>query len=69
MNGAFMDADPVRWFSALGTCRCGKPATGTLMGPRNESYGVSCLKCADVRLKKAAAERATLALRMQERAP
>lgn len=44
------EPDPVRWFNALGTCKCGKPATGTLMGPRNESYGVSCSKCADKRI-------------------
>jgi hypothetical protein len=29
-------ADQVRWFEFLGTCPCGKAATGTLRGPRNE---------------------------------
>lgn len=36
----------VRWFDATGTCRCGKPAHGKLMGPRNESYGSACRTCA-----------------------
>ena len=49
--------DPVRWFDSLGTCACGKPATGKLMGPRNESYGASCRPCADKRLKRARQER------------
>lgn len=50
--------DPVRWFDALGSCqRCGKPATGKLMGPRNESYGNFCSACAIKRLKRADAER------------
>jgi hypothetical protein len=52
------DVDEVRWFENLGTCRCGKPATGTLRGPRNESYGTSCEKCAIARIKKAERERA-----------
>jgi hypothetical protein len=39
------DPDPVRWFEDLGRCRCGRPATGTLRGPRNESYGIACLRC------------------------
>lgn len=52
-----MYADQVRWFEALGTCRCGKPATGVLRGPRNESYGPYCQRCADARLKKAQKER------------
>jgi hypothetical protein len=51
------DIDPVRWFDALGTCGCGKPCTGTLMGPRNESYGRSCTACANKRLAKAKAQR------------
>lgn len=50
-------ADDVRWFDALGTCRCGKPATGKLMGSRNESYGAYCGKCAEKRLKAAQKER------------
>lgn len=49
--------DPVRWFDALGECaECKKPATGKLMGPRNESYGAYCKKCADRRLQKAKRE-------------
>lgn len=51
------EPDPVRWFNALGTCRCGKPAHGRLMGPRNESYGPYCTACATKRLKKAEATR------------
>jgi hypothetical protein len=51
-------ADQARWFEDLGVCRCGKPATGTLRGSRNESYGVSCRKCADLRIDKAERERA-----------
>lgn len=47
------DPDPVRWFVALGSCRCGKSATGTLRGPRNDSYGNSCTACADKRIKAA----------------
>lgn len=50
--------DQVRWFEALGDCwRCGKPATGKLRGPMNQSYGNSCTKCAEQRIKKAEAER------------
>lgn len=49
--------DQVRWFDALGTCACGKPATGVLRGPRNDNYGASCKRCADKRLKQAEAER------------
>ena len=47
------EPDPVRWFDALGLCKCGKPAHGRLMGPRNESYGPACTKCAGARLKRA----------------
>lgn len=50
--------DQVRWYEALGTCKCGKPATGKLRGPMNESYGASCRKCAETRIKKAERERA-----------
>lgn len=49
--------DDVRWFDALGTCRCGKPATGKLMGSRNQSFGPYCKPCADKRLKATAKER------------
>ena len=52
-----MMADQVRWFENLGTCRCGKPATGTLRGPMNESYGAYCARCAYARLKRAERER------------
>ena len=57
-----MYPDQVRWFEALGACHCGKPATGTLRGPRNDSYGVACQKCALSRIKKAEAARARYAL-------
>jgi hypothetical protein len=50
-------ADQVRWFEALGCCACGKAATGTLRGPRNESYGHVCFKCGDARVKRAERER------------
>jgi hypothetical protein len=50
--------DQVRWFEPLGQCECGKPATGTLRGVKNESYGYSCLKCANKRLKRAERDRA-----------
>jgi DNA-directed RNA polymerase subunit RPC12/RpoP len=46
--------DPVQWFAGLGEChKCGKPAHGKLMGPRNESYGVYCTRCAEARLVRA----------------
>ncbi len=50
-------ADQVRWFDQLGTCPCGKPAHGILVGPRNESYGAYCIKCAEKRLELAEKER------------
>ena len=38
-----MVADPVQWFQEYGPCyECGKPATGVLRGPRNDSYGNYC---------------------------
>lgn len=44
--------DDVRWFDALGKCReCPKPATGKLMGSRNDSYGPYCQSCAEKRLR------------------
>jgi hypothetical protein len=49
--------DPARWFDALGGCRCGKKATGTLRGTRNESLGIYCDRCAAARIKKADRER------------
>jgi len=36
----------IRYFRKLGVCRCGKPATGWLMGARNDEYGVACEPCA-----------------------
>lgn len=45
--------DQVRWFEQLGTCKCGKPATGTLRGPRNESYGHACNRCGNARVRAA----------------
>jgi hypothetical protein len=53
-----MPEPPIRWFDQLGTCACGKPAIGTLRGPKNESYGHACARCAKVRLAKADKERA-----------
>jgi hypothetical protein len=52
-------ADDVRWFDALGECRCGcgKPGTGILRGSRNDSYGAYTSKCAEKRLTKARKER------------
>lgn len=52
-DSRYDEPDPVRWFDALGPCKCGKPAHGKLMGPQNESYGASCTKCAEARLAKA----------------
>jgi len=49
--------DPATWFDALGTCRCGKPATGALRGNQNQSMGTYCKKCAETRIK--AAQKAT----------
>jgi hypothetical protein len=50
-------ADQVRWFEPLGRCYCGNSATGTLRGPRNESYGHYCFKCGDARVRRAERER------------
>lgn len=54
-------SDPVRWFDPVGRCPCGKPAHGKLMGPRNESYGAYCHKCAEKRLRAAEKARAKAA--------
>jgi hypothetical protein len=63
-------ADPVRWFDALGNCHvCGKPAHGKLMGPRNESYGAYCTKCANARLAKARKEQEKEAAEAKKPAP
>lgn len=57
-NPATTTADQVRWFDALGACaNCRRPAHGKLMGPRNESYGAYCTKCANERLRRAERER------------
>lgn len=61
--------DQPRWFDSLGTCACGKPANGKLMGPSNESYGASCRPCADKRLKRAKAEREAVAAYQATHAP
>lgn len=48
--------DQARWFDALGVCDalgCKRPATGTVRGPRNDSYGHYCQRCADKRLAAA----------------
>lgn len=50
-------SDTARWFDSLGSCRCGKAATGTLRGTRNESMGVYCSRCANARIKAADKER------------
>jgi hypothetical protein len=50
--------DQVRWFEHLGTCSCGKPATGTMRGSGNESYGTYCERCAIKRLTRAVHQRA-----------
>ena len=50
-------SDPAQWFDNLGTCRCGKKATGILRGTRNESMGPYCQPCADKRIRKAQRER------------
>lgn len=49
--------DPSQWFDALGTCRCGKKATGVLRGTHNQSMGPYCEPCANTRIKKATRER------------
>jgi hypothetical protein len=57
-NPATNYPDQVRWFDPLGPCGwCMKPATGKLMGPRNESYGAFCGPCAEKRLARARQER------------
>ena len=60
------EPDPVRWFSSVGVCKCGKLAHGQLMGPRNESYGPSCHMCAEKRIKKAAISRAKFYSEMEK---
>lgn len=42
-----------QWFSPLGGClgRCGKKATGTLKGYRNQDLGPYCEKCANREIK------------------
>jgi hypothetical protein len=56
-------SDQVRWFDPLGRCMgCGKAATGTLRGPRNESYGNTCARCGEARVRRAGRERAREAM-------
>lgn len=43
----------IQYFRKLGNCRCGKPATGWLIGPRNDVYGVACEPCSRKALKAA----------------
>ena len=43
----------IRWFDAVGTCRCGKPAHGVLRGVGNVSYGAACTPCARLALRAA----------------
>lgn len=47
-----------QWFRGLGSCRCGKPATGELMGTRNQSLGAFCRPCATRKIASAAKLRA-----------
>jgi hypothetical protein len=53
--------EDARWFEQLGTCRCGKPATGRLNNSRNETLCRCCNKCAAKFLKEADAARAKAA--------
>ena len=69
MTRDIQEPDTVRWFETLGHCVCGRAATGTLRGPRNESYGHRCAKCGDTRVRKAERERAAFAKTMKERVP
>lgn len=48
-----------QWFNDLGTCVCGKSATGWLMNIRNEKLGPYCTKCAKRSLKLSDKERQT----------
>jgi hypothetical protein len=52
-------ADQATWFDGFGACHCGcgKPATGKLMGSRNESLGAYTAGCAAKRIKRAQQER------------
>ena len=56
-------ADEATWFDAVGTCLCGKPATGKLRGAHNENLGTYCQKCAMMRIKGAERERAREAVK------
>lgn len=51
------DYDPAQWWSALGTCRCGKPATGTVMSNRNAALERTCRVCGERRVKQAHRDR------------
>jgi hypothetical protein len=61
--------DPSRWFDALGTCPCGKRATGVLRGTQNQSMGPYCERCAAKRIKKAQQDRSGEAPGKQGEAP
>jgi hypothetical protein len=51
-------SNDARWFDALGACRrCGKPATGVLRGPKNQSFGPYCRCCAESRIRSAERDR------------
>jgi hypothetical protein len=46
--------DDAQWFQSLGPCvGCGKPATGFIMGYRNDKRGPACQRCADKAIKLA----------------
>lgn len=52
--------DEAQWFSPLGKCRkCGKDATGTVMGRHNQPMGAYCRLCGEKRISAAVAERDT----------
>lgn len=46
----------IRYFRKLGSCQCGKPATGWLMNSRNDQMAVACERCA-AKAVKAASEK------------
>lgn len=49
-----LDQPHAQWFDPLGTCRgCGKAATGTIRGTRNQSFGPACERCARAAIKRA----------------
>jgi hypothetical protein len=48
-----MSLDTARWFDWLGTCGCGRRATGTLRDHRNDNLGAYCQRCAERAIKRA----------------